>query len=102
MADFVKVAQVGDVPENSIKSVDAGGTEVALFNLGGEYYALADICPHAHCNLSEGDVEENDVICPCHGATFNIKSGEVTGPPARENATSYPVQLQGDDILVAV
>ena len=102
MADFVKVAQTNDVPHNSVILVTVGGQEIALINLEGQFYAMADICSHAHCALSDGDLEGDELVCPCHGSGFHVKTGEVSSPPAQEGAVIFPVQVSGDDILVAI
>lgn len=101
MAEFQKVAQVGDIAPNGVKAVQLGGAGVALVNLDGQYYALGNVCPHAHCSLSDGEVEEGSLVCPCHGSAFDVRTGEVTSPPAMTPVAVYPVRVQGNDILVS-
>lgn len=60
---------------------------VALFNVGGTFYAVADTCPHQRGSLSEGDVEGDEVICPLHFQVFHIPTGE-----ARKGITKTPVE----------
>lgn len=100
--DFVRVAQTGDVPPGGMKQVQVGEEEILLVNLEGSYFAVSDICTHAYASLSEGDLTGEEVECPLHGGTFNVKSGEVLGPPASDNLTVYPVRVDGDDILVGL
>lgn len=100
MADRTKVAQVSELPDNTMKAVKVGDQEIALVALGGQVYAIADVCPHAHCNLSDGDLDGDHVICPCHGSEFNVKSGELVDGPARENIPTFRVRVEGNDILV--
>jgi nitrite reductase/ring-hydroxylating ferredoxin subunit len=78
------------------------GKRIALFNLGGTFYAIDDTCTHRGGPLSEGSIEGEEVICPWHGAHFNITSGDVTAPPAPEGVTPYKVRLTGDVIEIAV
>ena len=102
MADFEKVAQLSELPSGSLKPVTiAGGTDVCLVNLNGEVYALGDVCTHAHCSLSDGDLEDGSVICPCHGGGFDVKTGEVTFSPPMMGVPVYQVRVEGDDILVS-
>lgn len=101
MADFQKVAQAGEIPPNGVKAVRVGEAAVALVNLDGQYYAVGDVCPHAHCSLSDGEVEDGSLVCPCHGSAFDVKTGEVTSPPAMTALSVYPVRVQGNDILVS-
>ena len=73
MADeFVKVASVSDIPAGDMMSVRVGSEEILLVNVDGDLHACDDICTHAYANLSEGDLEENEVVCPLHGAVFDV------------------------------
>ena len=102
MGKFVKVATKFEIADQSAKLLEIEDKRIALFNLGGRFYALDDTCPHADGPLSEGSIEGEDVECPWHGSRFNIKSGEVTAPPAVESVTRYNVRVTGDDIEVEV
>lgn len=102
MADFTKVAQTSEVPPNSLKAVSIGDQEIALVNLNGQIFAIGDICPHAHCSLADGEVEDETVMCPCHGSEFNVKTGALIAGPALEGVATFSVQVEGNDILVAV
>src|ERR1039458_3152627 len=74
----------------------AGGKSIAIFRLGGAYYAIENTCPHRGGPLSEGEVEDDVVTCPWHGSRFNIKTGALLTPPAREGVKSFPVRIAGD------
>lgn len=102
MGTFLKVATVSDIPEGSGKSIQVEGKTLALFNLGGTFYAIDDICTHSGGPLSEGFLEGEQVECPWHGARFNVKTGAVLTPPAGENVSSYPVRVNGSDIEIEV
>ena len=102
MARF-RVASVADVPEETLKRVDAGTTPVCLAHAeDGNFYALNDICTHEEFSLCEGDLWGMDVECPQHGSRFNLVTGKVTGLPAVIPATTYPVTIEGDDVFVEV
>ncbi len=102
MAGFVKVASTGDLAPGRGKMVEVSGKKIALFNLEGSFYAIDDTCPHVGGPLSEGEIQGEKVICPWHGSIFNIKTGEVFGPPARTEVASYNVRVEGTDIEVEV
>ena len=102
MPKFVKVATTSKIADQSAMCVEVEGMRIAIFNLGGEFYAIDNICTHMGGPLSEGSVRGEEVECPWHGAHFNIKSGKVTGPPAPEGVNSYTVRLVGDDIEIEV
>jgi len=102
MPKFVRVATTSEIADQSATCVEVEGKRVAIFNLGGEFYAIDDTCTHRGGPLSEGSVQGEEVECPWHGAHFNIKSGEATGPPAAEGVTNYTVRLVGDAIEIEV
>jgi len=100
MSEFVKVATTDEIPDQSCKRVEVNGEPIAVFNLGGEIHAIHDVCTHAEASLCEGEIDGDEVLCPLHFATFNIKTGECTGPPADEDVKTYQVKVEGEDVLV--
>ena len=102
MGKFVKVATKPEIADQSAKLLKIGNKRIALFNLGGRFYALDDTCPHAEGPLSEGSIEGEEVECPWHGSRFKIRTGEVTAPPAVESVARYNVRVTGDDIEIEV
>lgn len=100
MAAFIKVGSTSELAPGQAKKVEVNGKTVALFNLGGSYYAIDNTCTHRGGPLSEGDVEGQVVTCPWHGAKFNITSGEVLGPPARAGVASYCIRVTGSDVEI--
>ncbi len=102
MGTFVKVATVDQCGPDSGLQVEADGKRIALFNVGGTYYAIDDTCTHRGGPLSEGMLSGAEVVCPWHGATFDIKTGKVLSPPAPTGVASYPVRVTGTDIEVEV
>lgn len=99
---FVKVAAVQEVPAGKGKQVTANGRKLALFNVGGNLYAIDDTCPHRGAPLWEGDLEGHEVTCPWHGARFDVTSGAHLCPPARNDVSVYKVQVVGDEVQIDV
>ncbi len=103
MAKFVKVGNRSEFQDlEAGKLVDAGGQSIAIFDLGGKYYAIENTCPHRGGPLAEGEMNGEEVICPWHGARFNIKTGAVLAPPAPQGVKSFPVRVTGDDVEVEI
>lgn len=100
MMAMVKVARVDEVPPGGGKVVKAGDKVLALFNLGGTFYALDNRCTHVGGPLGEGDVEGTQVTCPWHGSVFDIKTGAVVHPPARRPVATFPVKVEKNEVLV--
>jgi 3-phenylpropionate/trans-cinnamate dioxygenase ferredoxin subunit len=73
---------------------------VAVFNVNGDYYAIDDACTHDGGSLSGGEVQGEEVVCPRHGARFNIRTGAVTAPPAYEGVHAFPVRVEDGQVLV--
>ena len=82
--------------------IDVGGTRIAIANVDGVFYAFDDACTHEQCSLAEGDLEGAKVICACHGAEFDVRTGEVLAPPATEPLRVYPVRVSDDALHIEV
>jgi 3-phenylpropionate/trans-cinnamate dioxygenase ferredoxin component len=102
MATLITVARTADLAPGQGKLVEVNGKRIALFNVGGRYYALDDVCPHRGAPLSEGELEGTAVVCPWHGAIFDLGTGNIIRPPAAAGVTTYDVRLDGDEIAIAV
>lgn len=101
MTDFVKVATLDEIPLNGAKLVVVEDVRVALFNLDGELYAIADVCTHDGGPLVEGEIiNGHQVECPRHGARFDIRTGAALSLPAFEPTETYAVQVEGQDVYI--
>lgn len=100
MENFIKVASVSDIQDGDMISAEVEDGKVIIALLEGEFYAFDEECTHAGCGLSDGDLDGNVIQCPCHGAEFDIRTGEVVSPPAVEPLQIYQVRIEGDDILI--
>ena len=100
MPERIKVAQFDEVSPGSGKVVEANGQSIALFNVDGALYAIDNTCTHVGGSLGEGDLIDDTVSCPWHGAQFNVKTGEVLSPPAGSGVHSYAVKVEGNDVFV--
>jgi 3-phenylpropionate/trans-cinnamate dioxygenase ferredoxin subunit len=99
---MVRACALADVAAESAIPVEVNGTEVAIVQSGGVFYAIADECSHASIPLSEGDVGDGEIECYLHGSRFDLRTGRPLGLPATEPVAVYPCQVQGPDILVDV
>ncbi|MBX9633288.1 MAG: non-heme iron oxygenase ferredoxin subunit [Burkholderiales bacterium] len=100
MSDWVLVGRTEDVAPGEHRVVDADGTSILVFNLDGSFYAIEDVCTHDGGVLSGGGVEGGQVICPRHGARFCIRTGEALTAPAYEPTATFPVKVDGGNVLV--
>ena len=101
MSNFVKVARVGDIPPGQATIVEAEGRSLALFNVGGAFYATDNECLHRGGPLGEGFLEEKKVTCPWHGWRYDVATGQAEMDPSMKLNT-YPVKVEGEEILVGL
>ena len=97
---FVKVARISDLSTGQKMLVQLGNERVLLVNLDGTYYAVEEVCPHAFAILSMGQLYGDEIGCPLHGSSFNVKTGAVLSPPCTDDLVTYSVRVEGEDILI--
>jgi len=96
----VKACALSDIPEEGAIRVELEGIPICLARSGGEVFAISDLCSHADVSLAEGDIEDGEVECWLHGSRFNLRTGQPSGLPAIKPVATYPVTVEGDDVLV--
>ncbi len=96
---FVKVAEVGDIPEGGVRHIVVHDKPMALCHVQGGYYAINAVCPHMGGPLASGHLQGNVITCPWHGWTFDVRSG-FSDHPGGHAISAYEVRLEGNDILV--
>lgn len=99
---FEKIGNISEVPPGTAKVYEVGDRTVAVCNVGGELYAVDDVCTHDEGSLDQGDLEGFEIECPRHGARFDVRSGEVKALPAVLPIDTFKVRLQGKDIEIEV
>ena len=100
MSDWIDVIGAPALADGEHVLIDADGTDIAVFKLEGQFYAIEDVCTHDGAELASGRVAGDEIICPRHGARFCIKTGEVKAPPAYENIASFPVRVEDGRVQV--
>jgi 3-phenylpropionate/trans-cinnamate dioxygenase ferredoxin subunit len=93
-------AKKSEIAPGTTKRVTADGVEILLCNLDGTIYAIEDVCTHDGGALDQGTLEGECIVCPRHGATFDIKTGDALTLPAVVPLMTFPVTVEGDDIYV--
>ncbi len=102
MTDFIKVAKLDDLEDGDLMAVEVDGEPVCLAKVDGEVYAFTDNCTHISGPLNEGELDDDVLTCPWHGAQFNVRTGKVLRGPARQDIQTYAVRVDNDDILVSI
>lgn len=102
MSEFVKVAQVADLPDPGKIIIPVDDRLVVLICLDQEFYCIDDVCTHDGGTLGDGELVGCELMCPRHGAKFDIRSGEALTMPATENTLTHELKVEGTDILVRI
>ncbi len=100
MAKYVKVARAEDIAPGEKRILEVNGTLVVVINLDGQFYAIEDVCTHDGGPLGEGRLEGAQIICPRHGARFDVRTGDALTLPAFEPVSTYDVKVEGGDVWV--
>ena len=100
----MRLASKAEIPDGEGRPFLVGEMEIAVFNCRGAYFAVGDVCTHAHALLHEGSVDRfrQSVECPLHGAEYDLRTGEVLTPPATEPVPVFAVRENGDAIEIAL
>jgi 3-phenylpropionate/trans-cinnamate dioxygenase ferredoxin subunit len=94
------VAKRADIAPGTTQRVLVDGVEMLLCNAGGNIYAIEDVCTHDGGALDQGTLEGETVVCPRHGATFDVRTGDALTLPAVIPLMTFPVTVEGDDVYV--
>ena len=84
--------------ENSV--IDVDGTDVAIFKIDDEFFAIEDVCSHDGTEIASGELDGDEIICPRHGARFCVKTGAVKSAPAYEDIHSYPARIVEGNVQI--
>ncbi len=99
----VTVRQATDVKPGDLAALEVKGVRIAIANVNGHLFAIDELCTHEQCSLAEhGTLEGSVVTCGCHGAQFDVTTGQVLAPPAVEPLKVYPIHVEGGQIVVEV
>jgi 3-phenylpropionate/trans-cinnamate dioxygenase ferredoxin subunit len=100
MSDFVPVANVAEIPDPGKKLVEVDERLVVVIHQAGQFYAIDDVCTHDGGPLGEGELDGFSIICPRHGARFDVRDGRALSMPATKATASHQVRIDGDQVLV--
>ena len=99
---YIKAARADEVPPGERLLVEVDEQIVVLFNVGGEFFALDDVCTHDDGPLSEGKLEDHTIACPRHGAKFDVRNGKALTMTATKPARAYECKVENGDVLILV
>ncbi len=91
--EFIQVVEAGQVPPGERILLEIDEEPIAVFNVDGKFYAIGDVCTHDNGPLGDGELDGYQIICPRHGARFDIRSGKALALPAVIDTPWYPVRI---------
>ena len=100
--EYLEIAPVSELPNGERLFVDIGDKPIVIFNIAGQFFAIGDVCTHDDGPLGDGDLEDHNIVCPRHGAEFDVRTGKVTSMPAVVDIPAYPVKVRGNMIFIGL
>lgn len=91
--DYIEIAPASELPNGERLFVEIGDRPIVIFNIAGQFFAIGDVCTHDDGPLGDGDLEGFRIVCPRHGAEFDVRSGKVMQMPAVVDIPAYPVRV---------
>src|SRR5215475_10543335 len=101
MAEFVRVGKASDIPAGQGRMFEVSGRQVAVFNCGGQFHAIDNVCEHQGGPLAEGELDDCVVTCPWHGWTYDVRTG-ISPDDSVTRVQRFELKVEGDELLVAV
>jgi 3-phenylpropionate/trans-cinnamate dioxygenase ferredoxin subunit len=100
--EFLEIAPASELPNGERLFVEIEGKPIVIFNIAGQFFAIGDVCTHDDGPLGDGDLEGYNIVCPRHGAEFDVRTGKVMQMPAVVDIPAYPVRVVDGMIQVGV
>ncbi|MBM3528614.1 MAG: non-heme iron oxygenase ferredoxin subunit [Alphaproteobacteria bacterium] len=97
---IVTLCPTSEIPEGSAKSFEVGNLTIAVYNVGGQFYATDNECTHGAASLADGILEDDVIECTLHYGAFNVKTGEAVQAPCFTALRTYKVIVEGGDVKV--
>jgi len=97
---LVTLCPAAEIPEGSVKSFEVGNNVIAVYNVGGSFYATDNECTHAAASLADGMLEDDVIECSMHFGAFNVKTGEAVQQPCFTPLRTYKVVVQDGQVCV--
>ena len=100
--EFVEIAPASELPNGERLFVELGDKPVVIFNIAGQFFAIGDVCTHDDGPLGDGILGSFNIVCPRHGAEFDIRTGQAVQMPAVVDIPAYPVKVVNGFIQVGL
>jgi 3-phenylpropionate/trans-cinnamate dioxygenase ferredoxin subunit len=98
--EYIPVANEDELPNGERLLIEIDDQPIAVFNIGGEYFAIKDVCSHDDGPVAEGELDGHEIECPRHGARFDVRTGAVLSLPAIVDIPAYPVRVEAGEVQI--
>ena len=100
--EFVEIAPASELPNGQRLFVEVADRPLVIFNIAGQFFAIGDVCTHDDGPLGDGEIEGFNIVCPRHGAEFDVRTGKVMQMPAVVDIPAYPIRVVEGMIQVGI
>ena len=100
--EWILIGNVEDIEEDGVAHFEYQDKDYAIYRLKDGFYATDGICSHENALLSDGVVVGEEIECPLHQGTFNIKTGEAIMEPACDHINVYEIKVEKDELFIGL
>ena len=100
--EFVEIAPASELPSGGRLFVEVADKPIVIFNIAGQFFAIGDVCTHDDGPLGDGTIEGFHIVCPRHGAEFDVRTGKAMQMPAVVDIPAHPVQVRDGNIFIGI
>ena len=100
--EYVEVIPATELINGERLFIDVGENSLVIFNIAGQFFAISDVCSHDNGPVGEGDLDSFNIVCPRHGAEFDIRTGKAMQMPAVVDIPAFPVRVVDGQIQVGI
>ena len=100
--EYLEIAPASELPNGERLFIEVEGKSIVIFNIAGQFFAIADVCTHDDGPLGDGDLEGYNIVCPRHGGEFDVRTGKAVQLPVVVDVPAYPVKVVAGMIQVGI
>ncbi len=99
---FLKIATLDEIPVGGRLFLEINNEPIVVLNLGGTLFAVGDVCTHDEGPLGDGEIDGYQIVCPRHGARFDVRTGKALTLPAVVDIPVYPIRIEGNEVYIGI
>lgn len=100
--NFVQIIETSEIQDGEFIALEISDLPIVLYKVNGDFFATGDVCTHDSGTISDGRLEGFEVVCPRHGARFDIRDGKVKRLPAARDIPHYPTKVENGFVFIGI